>query len=235
MGSVKAVLNRIQELKAKTEMDTSVARQKYITNQALNEHRRTPSGTRCAWDAEKVHCRTRFEIIWTKEFAKSGVANRAVDAVLIDPNVRVSESVEPAAAAGGQPAAMEGSADGQRDVSCNTTDGQTITRKLVRNPVVERAGGAAPQPNVSQAQPINGPLDQKATTTATNKFESGIGDLRSVAGHQAEQADPMLPIEAMKYSANTIADVSHEYERYAGKLWDRNKCVAKHFSVIRRG
>ena len=54
------------------------------------------------------------------------------------------------------------------------------------------------------------PLDQKATTTATNIVESGIGDLRSVAGHQAEQADSMLPIEAMNISANTIADVSHQ-------------------------
>ena len=44
----------------------------------------------------------------------------------------------------------------------------------------------------------------------------------------------MLPIEAMKYSANTIAGVSHQYEHYAGKLWDRNKCVAKHFIEIRR-
>ena len=88
---------------------------------------------------------------------------------------------------------------------------------------------------VSQAQAIDVPLDQKATTTATNIVESGIGDLRSVAGHQAEQADSMLPIEAMNYSANTIADVSHQYEHYARKLWDRNKYATKHFSVIRRG
>ena len=39
----------------------------------------------------------------------------------------------------------------------------------------------------------------------------------------------------MKYSANTIADVSYQHEHYTGKLWDRDKCVAKHFSVIRRG
>ena len=42
----------------------------------------------------------------------------------------------------------------------------------------------------------------------------------------------MLPIEATKSSVNTIADVS---EHYTGKLCDRDKCVAKHFSVIRRG
>ena len=38
---------------------------------------------------------------------------RAVDAVPIDPNVRVSEPVKPAAAAGGQPAAMEVSIAGR--------------------------------------------------------------------------------------------------------------------------
>ena len=46
---------------------------------------------------------------------------------------------------------------------------RTGTRKLVRNPVVERAGGAAPQPDVSQEQPMDVSLDQKATTTATKK------------------------------------------------------------------
>ena len=45
----------------------------------------------------------------------------------------------------------------------------------------------------------------------------------------------MLPVEAMKYSANIIADVGHQYEHYIGKLSDRDKCVAKYFSVIRRG
>ena len=44
----------------------------------------------------------------------------------------------------------------------------------------------------------------------------------------------MLPVEAMKYSANTIAHICYEYEHYIGKLWHRDKCVAKHFSVIRR-
>ena len=58
--------------------------------------------------------------------------------------------------------------------------------------------------------------------------------MRSVAGHQAERADSMLPAEAMKYSANTIADVGRQYEHYTGKLGDRDKHVAKHFSVVRR-
>ena len=68
----------------------------------------------------------------------------------------------------------------------------------------------------------------------TNNVESGIGGLRSVAGSQTERADVRLLIEAMKYSVNTIADVSYQYEQYTGKLWDRDKCVAKHFTVIRR-
>ena len=54
-----------------------------------------------------------FEIIWTKVFAEAEVANRIVDAVPIDPNGRVSEPVEPAAAAGGQLAAMEANVDGK--------------------------------------------------------------------------------------------------------------------------
>ena len=82
------------------------------------------------------------------------------------------------------------------------------------------------------------------TQLTTNNVESGIGDLRSVTGHQAARADSMLPVEATKYSWNTIADVGYQYEHYTGKLWDRNKCVAKRkkevdqmevFSVIRRG
>ena len=39
LGSVKAVWSRLWELKASTEIDTLVARQKYITNNAEDEHR----------------------------------------------------------------------------------------------------------------------------------------------------------------------------------------------------
>ena len=55
--------------------------------------------------------------------------------------------VEPAAAAGGQPAAMEVSTD----------------------PALERAGGAPPQPDVSQAHPTEVSLDQRAPTGAKNR------------------------------------------------------------------
>ena len=97
-------------------------------------------------------CRARFESIWTEELAEAEVpiraeaevANLSVNEVPIDPHVRVSEPVEPAAAAGGQPAAMEVNTD----------------------PVVERAGGAAPQLDVSQAQPMEVSLEQRVTTGA---------------------------------------------------------------------
>ena len=38
LDSVNAVLNRFQEWKASTEIDTSVDKQNYITNQALDKH-----------------------------------------------------------------------------------------------------------------------------------------------------------------------------------------------------
>ena len=56
---------------------------------------------------------------------------------------------------------------------------------------------------MSQAQHMDVSLDQKATPTATmqragtiatNNFGSGTDDLWSVAGHQGERADSMLPI-----------------------------------------
>ena len=78
--------------------------------------------------------------------AEAEVANRAVDAAPIDPNVRDCAAVEPAAAAGGQPAAMEVSTD----------------------PVVERAGWAA-QPDVSQEQPMEVSFDQRVQTGATKR------------------------------------------------------------------
>ena len=117
---------------------------------------------------------------------------------------------------------------GKETSEATRRDGQTSTRKFVRNPVVERAGGAALHPDVSQARPMDVSLDQKAITTDTmqrtgtqlisNNVGSGIGDLRSVAGHQAERADSMLLGEAMKCSANTIAHVGYQCEHCTGKL-----------------
>ena len=113
------------------------------------EHRSL--GTR----SHSSECRARFKVIWTKELAEAEVpiraeaevAKRAVDAVPIDPNGRVSEPLEPAAAAGGQHAAVEVNTD----------------------PVVERAGGLATQPDVSQAQPMEVSLEQRATTGSTKR------------------------------------------------------------------
>ena len=137
--------------------------------------------------------------------------------------MRSSEPVEPAASVGGPLAAMDQ----------NTTNDQVGTRNLLWNPVVERDGGASCQLDENQWQTMGVSPDQNATTNATkrrtetqlttNSVESYIGGLRNVAGHQAERADVLLPFEAMKYSANTIADVSHQYEHCEGKLGDRNK------------
>ena len=73
------------------------------------------------------------------------------------------------------------------------------------------------------------------TQLTTNSGESCTGGLRNVAGHQAERADVLLPVEARKFHMNTIADVRRQYEHCDAKLGDRNKHVAEHVSVIRRG
>ena len=86
LETVKAVLNRIQEWKASTEIDTSVDRQKYITNQALHKHRRAPFCTKCAWDTG-AHCRARFQITCTKELAEVETSSHAVDSILSSPGV----------------------------------------------------------------------------------------------------------------------------------------------------
>ena len=63
LDSVNAELNRIQESEARTEIDTSVARLEYTTNQAFDVHGCTTRYTRGDGDTE-AHCRTRFESIW---------------------------------------------------------------------------------------------------------------------------------------------------------------------------
>ena len=104
-----------------------------------------------------------------------------MDEVPFDPNARVVEPAGPAAAAGGQPAAMEVNTD----------------------PVVERAGGAAPQPKVSQAQPREVSLEQRVTTGAKrtaetqltpNSVEGHIGGLSSFDGHQDVQTNVMSAV-----------------------------------------
>ena len=195
----------------RTELDVPLTRQKHNTNQMLDQHGRTPLCTRCSLGtgSHSSDCRARFESIWTKELAEAEVPtraqevdNRAVDEVPIDPNVRVSEPAGPAAAAGGQPAAMEVSTD----------------------PLCERAGGAARQPDVSQAQPMEVSLEQRVTTGAKrtaetqltpNNVEDYIGGLRSFDGNQDVQTNVMSAIEITKEdsAAETIDEDScrHDY------------------------
>ena len=56
LGSAKAASSRIPGPNANTDIDTSVARQEYITNQALDEHGCTTRYTRGDGDTE-AHCR----------------------------------------------------------------------------------------------------------------------------------------------------------------------------------
>ena len=67
-----AVLNRIPGSKANTEIDASVARQEYITKQALDEHELRAFGP-------KSLLKQKLQIV--------------VDVVPIDPNVRSSEPI----------------------------------------------------------------------------------------------------------------------------------------------
>ena len=86
LDSVKAVLSCIQDWEASTEIDTSADRQKYISNQALDKHRRAPLCTKSAWDTG-AQCRARFEINWTTELAEAETASHAVDSILSSPGV----------------------------------------------------------------------------------------------------------------------------------------------------
>ena len=106
--------------------------------------------------------------------------------------------MEPAAAAGVQLVAMEVNTD----------------------PVVERAARAAPQPDVSQARPMEVSLEQRVTTGATKRaaetqltpksVDGYIGGLRSFDRHQDVQANVMSAIETtnMDSTAETIAEDS---------------------------
>ena len=95
----------------RTEFDATAVRQKYITNQALDKHGRTPLCTRCALGtgAHSSECRARFEVTWTKELAEAEVASRADDSIPVGPDVKESESLKSTEAAG-QPVEMEESA-----------------------------------------------------------------------------------------------------------------------------
>ena len=73
LESVKGVLVSPWELPVRTEFDAPLTRQKYITNQMLDQHGRTPLCTRCSLGtgSHSSDCRPRFEVIWTKELAEA--------------------------------------------------------------------------------------------------------------------------------------------------------------------
>ena len=78
LEGVKAVLVSPWELRVRTEFDAPLTRQKYITNQILDQHRRTPLRTRCSMGtgSHLSDCRVRFESIVTKELAEAEVPIR---------------------------------------------------------------------------------------------------------------------------------------------------------------
>ena len=59
----------------------------------LDEHGCTTRYTRSDWDTE-AHCRSRIEIIRTKELAESETASHAADVVPINPSVRSSGTMD---------------------------------------------------------------------------------------------------------------------------------------------
>ena len=130
VDSVKAVLIRSWELNVSTKLDTSAVRPKYITNQVLDKHGRTPLCTRCALgtEAHSSECRARSEIVWTKESAEAESTSRAADNVPSGPDMGETGSLEFTEATR-QPVEMEGV-------------------------VVDRAGGASPQLDEEQVQPM---------------------------------------------------------------------------------
>ena len=94
------------------EFDTPLTGQKYITNQMLDQQdaHLVQDYIRPIVELDPRPFGQRFLLKQKFQIrVEAEVANRAVGAVPIDPNVRVSEPVEPAAAAaaGGQPAAMK--------------------------------------------------------------------------------------------------------------------------------
>ena len=126
---LKAVLSRLWELKASTEIDTSAARQKNITNQALDEHRRTPLCTRCVWNTG-ANCRTRFEIIWTKELAEAETASHAADSILSSPRT-TGQTVATEEVSTGQSVERGGGA------SCQLDENQLQSMTVSRTPILE--------------------------------------------------------------------------------------------------
>ena len=101
------------------------------------------------------------------------------------------------------------------------------------DPVDERAGGAAPQPDVSHAQPMEVSLDQLRNVWQKHKLtpntvEGYIGGLGSFDGHQDGQTDVTSATEITKddSAAEAIDEDSRRYDYYTGELLDRDKYIA---------
>ena len=99
---VKVVLMSFWKMRVHTKHDTAITRQKYISNQKLDQYGRKPICTRCLLGA-RAHvsdCRARFNVIPIKELeaqvsirTEVETANRDADAVSHD-SVKVSEAIE---------------------------------------------------------------------------------------------------------------------------------------------
>ena len=105
-------------------------------------------------------------------------------------------------------------------MSAEATGRTVVMEEVKTDQIVESDGGASCQLEQSQLQSMKVSLNGGDTTTTatgqrvrprwiTNNVESGCSGLRSVARHQAEQADVKLPTETMKSSANKIDDAKH--------------------------
>ena len=71
-----------------TKRDTTVVRQKYTTNQALDKHRRTLFCTRriLSTEARSLEHQSRFENVWIQELAEAEIASRVDDGMSSGPD-----------------------------------------------------------------------------------------------------------------------------------------------------
>ena len=108
-------------------------------------------------------------------------------------------------------------------------EAEVAAMEVNRDPVVDRVGVAAPEPDVSQAQPTQvsrergttGGAKRAAETHLTpNSVEGYIGGLRNFDGHQDEQTNVMSAIETMNetLAAETIDEDSRRYDYYTGEF-----------------
>ena len=171
------------------------------------------------WVQKRIHLSVGRDLksFWTIELAEAEITSRAADSVPSGSDVREIGSLEFTEATR-QPVEMEGVSTDQ---------------------VVERAGGASPQLDEEQVQPMDVSLDQSVTTSATkrraetqltlNSVEGYTGGLRSFDGRQAEQVQEMLAMVVAKdeFSVDTIDDDSRQFDHYTGKLLDRDKYITE--------